>query len=362
MRLVGNIERGRGGATGGGSAAASVGVLLINTGSPAAPTEDAVRAYLETFLMDDRIRPLPAPVWRAILQHMVLPRRCPASAAKYASIWTDEGSPLIATSRALAALVENELRCGGVSGDEGGPGGGPSDGLPVRAAMTYGEPGIEEALEGLRATGCHRVVVLPLYPQSANSTTAAALDSVRRSLSLMSWDPRLSVVESYGDDAAYLDAITSSILSAGYDPAADYLLLSFHAVPLSDVDAGDTYPAQARRSARAIAGRLGAAEGAWSVAYQSPFEDGRRWTGPNTARMVRELARYEPRRLVVACPGFSIDCLETLYDIDQVMREEYRAVRADGGDGLVYVPCLNDTPAHAAVLSRVVRRVLRRAS
>ena len=177
MRLVGNIERGRGGATGGGSAAASVGVLLINTGSPAAPTEDAVRAYLETFLMDDRIRPLPAPVWRAILQHMVLPRRCPASAAKYASIWTDEGSPLIATSRALAALVENELRCGGVSGDEGGPGGGPSDGLPVRAAMTYGEPGIEEALEGLRATGCHRVVVLPLYPQSAYSTTAAALDA-----------------------------------------------------------------------------------------------------------------------------------------------------------------------------------------
>lgn len=331
------------------------GVLLVNTGSPAAPTADAVRTYLESFLMDDRIRPLPAPVWRVILQHMVLPKRCPDSAAKYASIWTEEGSPLIAGCRALAARVEDELqhdagkRAGRAAEER-------SVTMSVRAAMIYGEPGVGEALADLRALGCGKIVALPLYPQSAYTTTVAAIDAVKRSLSLVGWTPELAVIESYGDDAAYLDAIAVSIRAAGYDPASDYLLLSFHAVPLSDIDAGDTYSEQVRRSAGAIAARLGAEEGTWSVAYQSPFEDGRRWTGPNTARAVREFARYEPRRLVMVCPGFSIDCLETLYDVEQVMREEYRAARAGDAGELVYVPCLNAAPDHAILLAGIIQK------
>ncbi len=324
------------------------GVLLVNTGSPAAPTPEAVRAYLEVFLMDDRIRPLPAPVWRAILDHIILPRRCPASAAKYSAIWTDAGSPLIVGCEALAGRVADVLA------DDGS-----LDGVEVRAAMIYGEPSIASMLAGLRDEGCGRLVVLPLYPQSAYSTTAAALDAVDRALARMGWDPLRVAIESYGDDEAYLDAIADSVDAAGYRPDEDYLLFSFHAVPLPDVDGGDTYPDQVRRSARAVVKRLGAADGTWSLSYQSPFEDGRRWTGPNTMREVRELARSERRRLVVACPGFAVDCLETLHDIERVAREEYRAVRAGGDDAdLLYVPCLNDSHAHAAVLAGCLRRVL----
>lgn len=333
-------ERGRG----------RVGVLMVNTGSPAAPTAPAVASYLKTFLMDERIRPLPAPVWRAILDHIILPRRSPASAAKYAAIWTDEGSPLIAGCRALAVRVEEELRGDGVAG--------PGRGAVVRAAMTYGEPGVEGALRELRAVGCERLVVLPLYPQSAYATTAAALDAVARGLRRIGWEPPMTAVESYGDDEGYVDAVAASIWAAGFDPSRDHLLLSFHAVPLSDVDAGDTYTRQARDTARAVAVRLGLGESTWSLSYQSPFEDGRRWTGPHTARLVSSLARHEPRRLVVACPGFAVDCLETLYDIERLMRPAYRAQRGDGGPALVYVPCLNDTAAHARALAGIVRRAL----
>ena len=327
------------------------GVLMVNTGSPAAPTAPAVAAYLKTFLMDERIRPLPAPVWRAILDHIILPRRSPASAAKYASIWTEAGSPLIVGCCALAARVEQALHAGAAATE-------PWRDAAVRAAMVYGEPGVEAALRELRAAGCERLAVLPLYPQSAYSTTAAALDAVARGLQRMGWEPPLTAVESYGDDAGYVDAVAASIRAAGFDAAGDYLLLSFHAVPLPDVDAGDTYPQQVGKTARAVAARLGLDEGAWSFSYQSPFEDGRRWTGPNTARTVRALARHEPRRLVVACPGFSVDCLETLYDVEQVMLPAYRAQRGGDAPGLVYVPCLNDAQDHARVLADIVCRAL----
>lgn len=330
------------------------GVLLINTGSPSAPTPEAVRVYLEQFLMDDRIRPLPAPVWHVILTHMILPKRCPASAEKYATIWSDEGSPLVAGCRALAARTEAVLR----SHEAVGRGVPAAETVLVRAAMTYGEPSISSVLEELRSLGCAKLVALPLYPQSAYSTTAAALSALNRCIEQMEWQVPVASVEAYGDNSAYLDAIAESILRAGYRSESDYLLLSLHAVPLPDVDAGDTYPDQVRRSACAIAKRLGAPEGSWSIAYQSPFEDGRRWTGPNTTRTARHLAKSEERRLVVACPGFAVDCLETLYDIDRVLRATYRDIRADGSDDLLYVPCLNASKAHAELLAEIIVKAL----
>ena len=331
------------------------GVLLINTGSPSSPTSEAVHAYLEQFLMDERIRPLPAPVWRVILEHMILPRRCPASAKKYAAIWTDEGSPLIAGCRALAKQIEATLR-----DDMDGRQNDPMTNTLVRAAMIYGEPSIDSILDELRAAGCKRLIALPLYPQSAYSTTAAALDALNRRLAQMGWQVPVTSIEAYGDDLAYLDAMANAIRQAGYRPESDYLLLSLHAVPLPDIDAGDTYTEQVRRSTRAIAKRLGAPDDAWSVAYQSPFEDGRRWTGPNTARVVEQLARSEKRRLVVACPGFAVDCLETLYDIDLILRATYRDTQADAANDMLYVPCLNATIAHAEALMRIIRQTVLR--
>lgn len=330
------------------------GVLLINTGSPSAPTPEAVRVYLEQFLMDDRIRPLPAPVWRVILGHMILPKRCPASAEKYATIWSDEGSPLVAGCRALAARTEAVLR----SHEAVRQGVPAAETVLVRTAMIYGEPSVASVLEELGSLGCAKLVALPLYPQSAYSTTAAALDALHRCIEQTKWQVPVTSVEAYGDNSAYLDAVADSILRAGYRSASDYLLLSLHAVPLPDVDAGDTYPDQARRSACAIAKRLGAPEGSWSIAYQSPFEDGRRWTGPNTARTVKRLAKSEGRRLVVVCPGFAVDCLETLYDIDRVLRATYRSIRADGSDGLLYVPCLNASKVHAELLAEIIVKAI----
>ena len=326
------------------------GVLLINTGSPSAPTPEAVRVYLEQFLMDDRIRPLPAPVWRVILAHMILPKRCPASAEKYATIWSDEGSPLVAGCCELAARTEAVLR----SREAVGRGASPAETVLVRAAMTYGEPSVASVLEELRSLGCAKLVALPLYPQSAYSTTAAALGALNRCIEQIKWRVPVISIEAYGDNGAYLDAVAESVLRAGYRSESDYLLLSLHAVPLSDVDAGDTYTDQARRSTCAIAKRLGAPEGSWSLAYQSPFEDGRRWTGPNTTRTVKHLAKSEERRLVVVCPGFAVDCLETLYDIDRVLRATYRAIRTDDSGDLLYVPCLNASAPHAELLAGVI--------
>lgn len=340
-----------------------LGVVLINTGSPDAPTPEAVRAYLETFLMDDHIRPLPKPFWRAILNHMILPKRSVASAEKYRSIWTDEGSPLVSTGRSLAAKVEVLMRDvqGASSWRAALAEAGLQDAAPplVRQAMLYGSPSLPDTLTELRDAGCDRLVVVPLYPQSAFSTTAAAIDAVQRVLGELGWAPTTRFVESYGMNAAYLDAVAASISSAGYNPASDYLLLSFHAVPLPDVDRGDTYPQQALASSKAIACRLGADSHAWSMAYQSPFEDGRRWTGPFTQRVVTQIAEDSTRRLVVCCPGFAVDCLETLYDVAHVFKDSFAEVRGhQAANAYRYVPCLNDADAHVQALVQVIMTAL----
>ncbi len=342
-----------------------LGVVLINTGSPDAPTPEAVRAYLETFLMDDHIRPLPKPFWRAILNHMILPKRSVASAEKYRSIWTDEGSPLVSTGRSLAAKVEVLMRdvqgvpsCRDALAEEG-----LQDAASplVRQAMLYGSPSLPDTFAELRDAGCSELVIIPLYPQSAFSTTAAALDGAYRALDKLDWSPRVLTVESYGMNVAYLDAVAASISSAGYNPASDYLLLSFHAVPLPDIDRGDTYSQQVGASSQEIARRLGAASGTWGIAYQSPFEDGRRWTGPFTKRVIAQVAHESTRRLVVCCPGFSVDCLETLYDVEQVFRGLFLEARGSQlGDDFLYVPCLDDADEHARMLAHVVTTSLAR--
>lgn len=342
-----------------------LGVVLINTGSPDAPTPEAVRAYLETFLMDDHIRPLPKPFWRTILNHMILPKRSVASAEKYRSIWTDEGSPLVITGRSLAKKVEMLMRDaqGASSWRAALAEAGLQDAAPplVRQAMLYGSPSLPDTLAELRDAGCDRLVVVPLYPQSAFSTTAAAIDAVRRVLGELGWAPTTRFVESYGMNAAYLDAVAASISSAGFNPASDYLLLSFHAVPLPDIDRGDTYSQQVGVSSDEIARRLGAASGAWGIAYQSPFEDGRRWTGPFTKRAIAQVAHELTRRLVVCCPGFSVDCLETLYDVEQVFRGLFIEARGSQlGDDFLYVPCLNDADEHARMLAHLVTTSLAR--
>ena len=323
------------------------GALLVNTGSPSAPEAPAVKAYLSQYLMDPNIRPMPAPFWWLILHLFILPKRQHASAAKYRQIWTDEGSPLVSGARHLAEKTESELRAR------------LGDAAPlVRSAMSYGEPSVEAALDELRSAGCTRVIAIPLYPQTAFSTTDAVANGLSRALSAMGWAPKLEVVRGYADDPAYLDAIAGQLRDAGVDPVRDRVMFSFHSVPQPDVAAGDTYPEQAEASCREIARRAGLEDGRWTVSYHSPFEDSRTWHGPFSLGSVSDIAARTEGDLFFICPGFSIDCLESLYDVEHDFRPRAEAAFAGEGHAFRYIPCLNDSAPHARLMAGIIERRL----
>lgn len=310
------------------------GVVIANTGSPAAPTPEAVRSYLRDFLTDPRIRPMPAPVWNLVLKAFILPRRSVASAAKYASVWEDGGSPLDVRMRSLAHKLD--AACG--------------EDVVVRHAMSYGSPSMASALESLREAGCGRVVAVPLYPQTAFSTTDVVRDKLHAALRDMGWHPDVRFVEGYCDDGAYLDAVAGSVREAGFAPG-DRLLVAFHSIPLRDVRNGDAYGEQAHETAEAVARRLGLEDGQWDIGFQSRFDKGRAWLGPFTSEVLGPLAEG-PGRLFAVAPNFSVDCLETLYDIGTVLRGR---VESERGRTFAYVPCLNDSEAQVELLRGIVR-------
>lgn len=320
------------------------GIIIANTGSPSAPTPDAVRAYLSEFLTDPRICPMNPVAWNIILKLFILPSRSKASARKYEQIWTLDGSPLIAHSAALA----NKL-------------GAALPDIAVCHAMSYGTPSVEEALLNLQAQGCADITVIPLYPQSAFSTTKVVEDKVNAALGALgaTQKPKVDFIESYFDNGAYLDAVAASIRDAGFTDG-DALLMAFHSIPMKDVDAGDTYAEQVKHSANAIARRLGLDEDRWRVGFQSRF-DNRKWVGPSTRTALTGLVDAADLgttdgRLFVVAPNFSIDCLETIHDIEVVLRDEFaQMLGAEGAaDRFVYVPCLNDSDAHVDVIRTLI--------
>lgn len=319
-----------------------VGVLLVNTGTPDEPTPRAVARYLARFLMDRRIRPMNRVGWWLILHVGIIPRRKRASAEKYAAIWTEEGSPLAVTQARLARGLDGWYREAGAD-------------VVVRQAMSYGAPSIASALRELREAGCARLVALPLYPQAAFSTTGAAGDGVARALRRLRWDVPCQVVPDYHDDVLYVRALAAAIRNAGFDPspdAGDRLLFSFHSIPLADIEAGDVYELQAGATALAVAGELGIDRRRWTIGYQCRFDRGRAWLAPFTSATLSTWAHAAPEpRTFVVCPGFSIDCLETLYDVKCELRPAYLE---SGGRRLAYVPCLNATRAHLRVLAHVL--------
>lgn len=322
------------------------GVLLVNTGSPSAPEPEAVKAYLAEFLMDPNIRPMAAAPWWAILHCFILPKRKFRSAEKYREIWSAEGSPLIVGARHLASRTEALLRSR-------------LDGAAplVRAAMSYGEPNVRTALEELREAGCARIIAVPLYPQSAKCTTGAVMLRVHQALEELAWSPELIEIENYGDEPGYLDAIAGKLKAAGFDSVRDRVVFSFHSVPQPDVEAGDTYPEQVDRGCGEIARRLGLARGQWSVSFQSPFEDSRTWHGPFTVSCIAGEAAAvdaEDGRLFLTCPGFSIDCLETLYDVGHDFKPRAEAAFAGEGHEFIYVPCLNADDSAVALMAQLI--------
>ena len=326
---------------------ARTGVLLVNTGSPSAPTPAAVKRYLAQFLMDPNVRPLPAPAWWFILHAFILPKRKHASAKKYREVWTAEGSPLLAAAAHLASRTESLLR------ERHG------DAAPlVRAAMSYGEPSLGAVLPSLQAAGVERLVVIPLYPQSARSTSGAVMHRLRGELSRLAWAPDILEVACYGDEPLYLDALADSIRDAGLDIAHDRVVFSFHSVPRPDVEAGDDYPQQVERTCTALADRLGLMRESWEFGFQSPFEDNRTWVGPFTIERMGDLADRTRGNVFMICPGFSLDCLETLYDVNHEFRPAFenaaRKTEHPAEHRFTYVPCLNAGDAHVRLMAKLI--------
>lgn len=316
------------------------GIIIANTGSPAAPTPEAVRSYLMSFLSDQRICPVNPFLWKIILKAFILPKRSPASAQKYQQIWTEDGSPLTARMASLADKVQAALDAR------------TSDAI-VRFSMSYGEPPLADALAEVRHAGCDELIVLPLYPQSAYSTTFVVQDKLESAFAALNWHPPLRFVSHYSDRAEYLDAIAESILSAGFEVDKDCLLFAFHSIPMKDIEAGDCYDQLVSASVQGIVSRLGLAEGRWQVGFQCRF-DSRVWLGPSTKVVLEKLIDQEGRLFVVA-PNFSIDCLETLYDIEVELKEYFYTLKpAASADDFVYVPCLNDSAAQVSLIASIV--------
>jgi len=315
------------------------GVLLVNLGTPEAPTARAVRRYLAEFLADPRVVDLPRWLWLPVLHGVVLRVRPRRVAALYRAIWTPEGAPLRALTGRLAARLGETLaaRAGGT--------------VPVAVAMRYGRPALAEGLDALAAQGAGRVVVLPLYPQPAGSTTGSAWDGLCAALRRRPAPPHLAFVAGYHDHPAYIDALAASVRSHwAAHGRGERLLVSFHGLPLSQVRAGDAYPERCARTAALLAASLGLGGGEWALAYQSRFGPAR-WLEPATDRLLAEWARAGVRTVDVICPGFAVDCLETL---EEIAVQAARAFRAAGGEALRYVPALNDAPAHAGALAAIL--------
>ena len=311
-------------------------LLLANLGTPAAPTAGAVRRYLAQFLHDWRVVELTRWLWCPILHFIILPVRSGKVAKKYASIWTPGGSPLLALSQDLAAAVQAQ-----------------APEFEVRLGMRYGEPSIAGELRAAHDAGAARVLVLPLYPQYAASTVGAVYDAVFAELGRWRVVPELRLLRDYHVDAAWIEALADSVHAHwAAHGRGERLVMSFHGLPQRHVDAGDPYAAQCQAGARAVAARLGLADGEWMLTFQSRF--GReQWLQPYTDATLKALAAGGVKRVDLVCPGFAVDCLETL---EENAVENAAIFRAAGGEQVNYIPCLNAAPAHAAALAALARR------
>ncbi|MBL8257602.1 MAG: ferrochelatase [Pseudoxanthomonas mexicana] len=308
-------------------------LLLVNLGTPEAPTAPAVRRYLAEFLSDRRVVQIPWLLWQPLLRGVILPLRGPKAAEKYASIWMPEGSPLAVYTRRLAEAVQAAL-----------------PDWRVQDAMRYGRPALSERLRALRADGIRRVVVLPLYPQYSTTTTESVRDVVAREA--MGLD--VQFIEDYSVDPGWVAAVATSIRQwRDQHGAGEHLLFSYHGLPQRVARNGDPYPQRCEASTRAIVQALGLRDDEWTLTYQSRFGK-ERWLEPATDRTLQSLAARGVQRVDVVCPGFAVDCLETLEEIAMQNAELFHEA---GGGELRYVPCLNDDALHADALASLAQRV-----
>ena len=318
-------------------------VLLLNLGTPSAPTPKAVRAYLKEFLSDPRVVEIPRFIWWFILNGIILPIRSSASAKKYASIWLPQlGSPLMHYSRLQAKELQEKFTNEGHN-------------VMVDLAMRYGKPSTQEVLENLKAKGMERLLLLPLYPQYSATTTASSFDEVFRVLSTWRNQPELRLVKHYHDNPAYIAALRDQVLS-NWDKdgrpdfaRGDRLVMSFHGLPKRNLMKGDPYHCECLKTGRLLGEALGLDSNQYIVTFQSRFGKAE-WLKPYTAPTLEKLAKEGCQRVDVFCPGFPADCLETLEEIAMEARESFLE---RGGKDYRYIPCLNSNHKWIEALSDI---------
>lgn len=314
-----------------------VGVLLINLGTPDAPEPGAVKRYLKEFLSDPRVIEIPRLVWQPILRGIILNTRPKKSARAYRKVWMEEGSPLAVYSARQAKALQDAL----------------GDGAIVEQAMRYGKPAIGERIDALKAAGCDRILIAPLYPQYCAATTATANDAAFAHLRAMRWMPAVRTLPPYHDDPAYIGALKQSVEAglAALDFVPQALLASFHGMPQRTLELGDPYHCHCRKTARRLSEALGRE---LLVAFQSRF--GRaKWLEPATDKLLAQLPGEGVKRLAIFAPGFSADCLETLEELAIRGRDTFLA---SGGTDFACLPCLNDGAPGMAMLRALIAREL----
>ncbi|MCB6184516.1 ferrochelatase [Leeia sp. TBRC 13508] len=318
-----------------------IGVLLVNLGTPEAPTAKAVRPYLREFLSDTRVVEIPKPVWWLILNAFILPFRPKQSALKYASIWTNDGSPLMVHTTKQMKLLK------GLIGERQGPG------YVVDFAMRYGKPSVADKMQQLKREGCEHIVVLPLYPQYAASSAGSVMDAVGRTIQMMRNPPVVRSVKHFHDHPTYIEALAKQVKKHwALNGRGDHLLMSFHGVPKATLTKGDPYFCECHKTGRLLAEALGLAKGAYTIAFQSRFGKAE-WVKPYTFEVLHQLGKAKTPKLDIICPGFVSDCLETLEEIAMEGKAEFVAA---GGGEYRYVPCLNEEEGLIETLYQLVQQ------
>lgn len=317
--------------------APKIGVLLVNLGTPDAPTRKAVRRYLAEFLSDERVVELPPLLWKPLLHGIILNTRPCKSARAYAKVWMDEGSPLAVYTKRQMADLQQRL----------------GSGVHVSYAMRYGRPGIGFRLEEMKAMGCERIVLAPLYPQYCGATTATVVDEAGSELADMRWQPALRTMPPYHDDPAYIGALAQSVRTglAALDFTPETVIASFHGMPRRTLELGDPYHCQCQKTARLVSEAL---DTPLFTTFQSRF--GRaKWLEPATADLLQALPGKGVKKVAIFAPGFSVDCLETLEELAMEGRAQFLDA---GGTDFAYIPCLNASDNGMTMLETLVRREL----
>ena len=322
--------------------AENLGILLVNLGTPDAPTPSAVRRYLAEFLWDPHVIDIARPLWWLMLHGLILRIRPARSARAYSKIWTDEGSPLLVHSTAIAVSLRALLNSQGFGG------------VPVSLGMSYGKPSLSAAIDELEEAGARQIVVLPLYPQYSTTTTASVRDAVSTLLNKRHRALAMHFISDYHDAPGYIAALANSILDYwGRRGRGEHLLLSFHGIPERTVAGGDPYQSQCVQTAKLLAQALQLRDDEWTLSFQSRV--GRaEWLRPYTDDVIRGFGNNNIQSLDVVCPGFAADCLETL---EEIALRNAELLSQSGGGALNYIPALNARADHIVFLSHLVEQV-----